>query len=102
MTTLPTLNSLAGQFWTAVLATLQQRGMLRTAGQHPNLSPRAGGDRDRPLRDFRPGYDPAGEYPARGVAGRGVAKTTLVHAGRGKGFCGALVHKSGQLGRVEV
>ncbi len=33
--TLPALNSLAGQFWMAVLATLQQRGMLRTAGQHP-------------------------------------------------------------------
>jgi hypothetical protein len=35
MTTLPAPNSLAGQFWAAVLATLQQRGMLRSAGQHP-------------------------------------------------------------------
>lgn len=34
--TLPMMNSLAGQFWSAVLATLQQRGMLRTAaGQRP-------------------------------------------------------------------
>lgn len=33
--TLPMVNSLAGQFWMAVLATLRQRRMLRTAGQQP-------------------------------------------------------------------
>lgn len=35
MTTLPMTSSLASQFWSAVLATLEQRGMLRRVGQQP-------------------------------------------------------------------
>lgn len=41
------MNNQVGQFWSAVLATLQQRGMLRMAGQHPIYPQAAGIETDR-------------------------------------------------------
>ncbi len=65
-TTLPMVNSLAGQFWSAVLATLEQRGMLRMAGRQP-LYPhaQAGIETDRCVIFIRQGWVRSGKTMTR-------------------------------------